>query len=248
MPVGVPKSLDFLPEDEEKKEKEEKEEEKEEEEKKEKGATWVDLYNRLHQTRTLLLCQKLDAELGNNLKGLLVTLSLEKPKHKFFILVNCIGGSLKAGLSLFDMMQMVSPEVRTICVAQAFSMGSLIVSGGVTGHRLAFPHSRVMMHEPVSTYLGHRIGELQEDADEFRRVYKKLVYLYTLTTLQSERRILKDLRKGPFLSPNEAQKHGIVDKVVIVPPASYFYRESAESISRARLRYLQKALNTNQAD
>nr|YP_010422490.1 Clp protease proteolytic subunit [Corydalis lathyrophylla]USG57825.1 Clp protease proteolytic subunit [Corydalis lathyrophylla] len=226
MPVGVPKSLDILQEDEEEKKEEEN--------------------NKLHKTRTLLLCQKLDAETGNNLKGLLVTLSLEKPKHKFFILVNCIGGSLKAGISLFDMMQMVSPEVHTICVAQAFSMGSLIVSGGAISHRLALPHSRLMMHEPVSTYLGRRIGELQEDADEFRRVYKKLIYLYSITTLRTERRIRKDLRKSTFMTPKEAKKHGIVDHVGVVLPGSY--RKSAESIRRNYLRRLQKALNTNQAD
>lgn len=102
------------------------------------------------------------------------------------------------------------------------------------------------MHEPVSTYLGRRIGELQEDADEFRRVYKKLIYLYSITTLRMERRIRKDLRKGTFMTPKEAKKHGIVDHVGVVLPG--YSRKSAESIRRNYLRRLQKALNTNQAD
>nr|YP_010712963.1 ATP-dependent Clp protease proteolytic subunit 1 [Corydalis ledebouriana]WDA93708.1 ATP-dependent Clp protease proteolytic subunit 1 [Corydalis ledebouriana] len=195
MPVGIPKAPFLIPENEE--------------------ATWVDIYNRLHRERCLFLCQKLDYEITNTLVGLLVFLSREDNTRNHFMFINCIGGWVLCGISLFDMMRAVPPYVYTISMGMAYSMGSFVLTAGEIGERIAYPHGRVMIHQPSCSYIGDEIGELYIDGDEFTSIRDNVISLYKQRTGQPWLILYVDMKRDFFMTPDEAQRHGIVDLVGI---------------------------------
>uniref|UniRef100_UPI0030FED78B clp protease proteolytic subunit n=1 Tax=Dactylicapnos schneideri TaxID=3134978 RepID=UPI0030FED78B len=191
MPVGVPKVAFLIPEDEE--------------------ATWVDLYNRLHLERALFLGAKLEWELANNILSLMVYLTRADKTWEQFLFINCPGGWVVCGLAIFDMIRGVPPYVHTIGIGRAYSMGSLVLSAGEFSERLAFPHGRVLLHQPLSSYLeGHM---LTPDTDEVLSLRETVIRLYSQRTGQLSWVIAFDLDRDEFLTPTEAKIHGIVDLV-----------------------------------
>nr|YP_010043238.1 clp protease proteolytic subunit protein [Corydalis shensiana]QPC56998.1 clp protease proteolytic subunit protein [Corydalis shensiana] len=193
MPVGIPKVPFLIPEDEE--------------------ATWVDIYNRLHRERALFLCQKLDFEITNTLVGLVVFLSRDDKTRNQFLFIHCIGGWAICGMGLFDMMRYVPPHVYTLAIGSAYSIGSLVVSGGEVCERIAYPNARVMIHQPASSYIGPEVGVLYMEGDEFKSIYKNVLNIYKQTTGQSLHVLQLDMIRDFFMTPAEAQIHGIVDCV-----------------------------------
>nr|YP_010466029.1 ATP-dependent Clp protease proteolytic subunit [Corydalis temulifolia]QOD41541.1 ATP-dependent Clp protease proteolytic subunit [Corydalis temulifolia] len=198
MPVGIPKVPFLIPKDE--------------------AATWVDIYNRLHRERCLFLCQPLDFEITNNLVGLLVFLTREDMTRNQFLFIHCRGGWVLCGMGLFDMMRGVPPYVFTLSIGLAYSMGSLVLTGGEKGERIAFPHGRVMMHQPISSYIGPEIGEVYGEGDEFLTIRNHVIHLYTQTTGHTFAVIYRDIHRDGFMSPKEAKDHGIVDAVGLDMP------------------------------
>nr|YP_010566916.1 clp protease proteolytic subunit [Medicago ciliaris]UZC32595.1 clp protease proteolytic subunit [Medicago ciliaris] len=132
MPIGVPKVPFTLPEDDD--------------------ATWIDLYNRLFQERLLFLGQEVNSEISNQLVGLMVYLSLEDKTKDLYLFINSPGGEVISGMGVFDIMQTVEADVQTVGVGLAASMGSLLLVGGEITKRLAFPHARIMMHQPATSF------------------------------------------------------------------------------------------------
>nr|UZC31835.1 clp protease proteolytic subunit [Medicago italica] len=193
MPIGVPKVPFQLPEDDE--------------------ASWVDLYNRLYQQRFLFLGQEVNTEISNQLVGLMVYLSLEDKSRDLYLFINSPGGEVISGMAIFDIMQVVEAEVHTVCLGLAASMGSLLLVGGEFTKRLAFPHARVMIHQPATSLYEGQAGECMLEADELRKMRQTITNIYVQRTGKAYWQIYKDMERDCFMSAEEAQSHGIVDMV-----------------------------------
>ncbi|KAL1134179.1 hypothetical protein V6Z11_A12G088700 [Gossypium hirsutum] len=122
----------------------------------EEDAVWVDVYNRLYRERLLFLGQEVDSEISNQLIGLMVYLSIENDTKDLYLFINSPGGWVIPGVAIYDTMQFVQPDVHTICMGLAASMGSFLLAGGEITKRLAFPHARVMIHQPASSFMRHK--------------------------------------------------------------------------------------------
>nr|QJQ77387.1 clp protease proteolytic subunit [Glycyrrhiza pallidiflora]QJQ77469.1 clp protease proteolytic subunit [Glycyrrhiza pallidiflora]QJQ77539.1 clp protease proteolytic subunit [Glycyrrhiza pallidiflora]QYL70849.1 clp protease proteolytic subunit [Glycyrrhiza pallidiflora]WSP02737.1 ATP-dependent Clp protease proteolytic subunit 1 [Glycyrrhiza pallidiflora] len=193
MPIGVPKVPYLVPGDDE--------------------ATWVDLYNRLYQERLLFLGQEINSEISNQLVGLMIFLSREDKNKDLYLLINSPGGDVISGMGIFDTMQMIKAEVQTICVGLAASMGSLILAGGEITKRLAFPHARVMIHQPASSFFEGQTVECMLEADELLKMRRTLTMIYSRRTGKPFWRVYKDTERDFYMSAEEAQAYGIIDTV-----------------------------------
>lgn len=195
MPIGVPKVAYRLPGD--------------------ALSQWIDLYNRLYRERVLFLGSDLDDELANQLVGIMIYLSAEDSNQAIFLYINSPGGSVTCGLSVFDAMHHVEAKVHTVCVGIAASMASFVLAGGDTGLRLAFPHSRIMLHQPLGGGLG-QASDIFAEAQEILRIRKQIGQMYVKITGQDADRISADMNRDYFLSAYEAKDYGefgIVDRV-----------------------------------
>ena len=192
MPIGVPKVAYRLPG--------------------ESSPQWVDLYNRLYRERVLFLGSGLDDELANQLNGIMLYLSAEDSTRRLFLYINSPGGSVTAGLSVFDIMNYVEASVTTIGIGFAASMASFILAGGERGSRIALPHCRVMIHQPQGGMEG-QASEIVLEKDEIVRLRKLLGRIYVDLTGQNLPTIAKDLDRDKYLSAREAREYGIVDLV-----------------------------------
>nr|UZC32671.1 clp protease proteolytic subunit [Medicago ciliaris]UZC32747.1 clp protease proteolytic subunit [Medicago ciliaris]UZC32823.1 clp protease proteolytic subunit [Medicago ciliaris] len=193
MPIGVPKVPFTLPEDDD--------------------ATWIDLYNRLFQERLLFLGQEVNSEISNQLVGLMVYLSLEDKTKDLYLFINSPGGEVISGMGVFDIMQTVEADVQTVGVGLAASMGSLLLVGGEITKRLAFPHARIMMHQPATSFYEGQSGECMLEADELLIMRTTMVKIYVQRTGKDPWQISRDMERDRFMSAEEAQAHGIVDTV-----------------------------------
>lgn len=192
MPIGVPKVPYRLPGD--------------------FSAQWVDLYNRLYRDRILFLCQDLDDELANQLIGIMLYLNAEDTSQGMSIYINSPGGSVTCGIGVYDAMNHIQSDVRTICVGTAASMASFILAGGTRGKRLALPHSRIMIHQPGGGSQGQTSLVLSE-AEEMLRIRDEVVSIYGERTGQTLTRISQDLNRDQFMSSQEAKDYGLVDQI-----------------------------------
>nr|P36387.1 RecName: Full=ATP-dependent Clp protease proteolytic subunit; AltName: Full=Endopeptidase Clp [Pinus contorta]AAA68094.1 ATP-dependent protease proteolytic subunit [Pinus contorta] len=197
MPVGVPKVPFRAPGDED--------------------ATWVDLYNRLYRERLLFLAQDINNEIANQLMGLMVYLSAEDANKEIFSFINCPGGSVIPGVGLYRMMQAIVPDVNTICMGVAASMGSFILIGGEMPKRIALPHARVMIHQPASSYYDGSAADFHNESKHVTLVREYITECYIERTGQPEEVIQRDLNRDVFMSATEAQAYGIVDVVAEDP-------------------------------
>nr|ABY84429.1 ATP-dependent protease proteolytic subunit [Silene flos-cuculi] len=179
----------------------------------EEEATWVDLYNRLYRERLLFLGQEIDTESSNNICGLMIYLSIEDASRNLHLFINSPGGGIISGVSIFDTMQFVLAEVQTICFGLAGSMASFVLLGGELTKRLALPHSRVMMHQPASSFYKDKSRLFSLDSRELLKFREKITLTYAQRTNQPEWVIWEDLERDSFMSPEEALDHGIVDRV-----------------------------------
>nr|QXO15015.1 Clp protease proteolytic subunit [Paphiopedilum bellatulum] len=195
MPVGVPKVPFRIPGEED--------------------AVWVDLYNRLHRERLLFLGQEVDSEISNQLAGLMVYLSIEDATRDLYLFINSPGGWVIPGIAIYDTMQFVVPDVHTICMGLAASMGSFILVGGEITKRLAFPHARVMIHQPASSFYEAQAGEFILEAEELLKLRETLTKAYVQRTDNPLWVISEDMERDVFMSATEAQAHGIVDLVAV---------------------------------
>nr|AHA12780.1 clp protease proteolytic subunit [Canna indica]UGY85585.1 clp protease proteolytic subunit [Canna indica]UGY85670.1 clp protease proteolytic subunit [Canna indica] len=179
----------------------------------EEDATWVDVYNRLHRERLLFLGQEVDSEIANQLLALLLYLSAESYTRDLYLFINSPGGWVMSGMVIYDTMQYVPPDVRTIGLGLAASMGSLLLAGGAKNKRSAFPHARVMIHQPAIAFYEAQAGEFILEAEELLRLRETLTKLYVERTGKPLWVVSEDMERDVFMSATEAQAHGIVDIV-----------------------------------
>nr|QUB01687.1 clp protease proteolytic subunit [Amischotolype hispida] len=181
----------------------------------EEDAVWVDVYNRLYRERLLFLGQEVDSEISNQLVGLMVYLSIENDTRDLYLFINSPGGWVIPGIAIYDTMQFVPPDVYTICMGMAASMGSIILVGGALTKRLAFPHARVMIHQPASSFYEAQAGEFVLEAEELLKLRETLTSIYVERTGKPLWVVSEDMERDVFMSAIEAQAHGIVDLVAV---------------------------------
>lgn len=196
MPIGVPKVPFRLPG--------------------EPSAQWVDLYNRLYRERLLFLCQDLDDELSNQLIGIMLYLNAEEEAKDFYIYINSPGGSVTCGIAVYDIVNYIDSDVTTLCVGTAASMASFILAGGTRGKRIAFPHSRIMIHQPEGGSQG-QASEVLSESEEVVRIRHQVGKIYADRTGQNLNRISRDMDRDQFMSAREAKDYGLIDHL----PLSY---------------------------
>ena len=178
-----------------------------------RGERAFDIYSRLLRERIIFLGTGINDQVSDSLVAQLLFLEAEDPDKDIQIYINSPGGSVTAGLAIYDTMQQISPDVVTICFGVAASMGAFLLSGGTKGKRLALPNSRIMIHQPLGGAQGQAV-EIEIQAKEILFLKKTLNSLLAEHTGQSLEKINEDTERDYFLSPSEAVEYGLIDKVI----------------------------------
>jgi len=178
-----------------------------------RGERAFDIYSRLLRERIIFLGTGINDQVSDSLVAQLLFLEAEDPEKDIQIYINSPGGSVTAGMAIYDTMQQISPDVVTICFGVAASMGAFLLSGGTKGKRLALPNSRIMIHQPLGGAQGQAV-EIEIQAKEILFLKKTLNSLLAEHTGQPLEKINEDTERDYFLSPSEAVKYGLIDKVI----------------------------------
>ena len=178
-----------------------------------RGERAYDIYSRLLKERVIFLVGAVQDQMANIVVAQLLYLESENPDKDINIYINSPGGSVTAGLSIYDTMQFINCDVSTICVGQAASMGALLLSGGENGKRFALPHSRIMVHQPSAGFQG-QATDIDIHAKEVLELKHRLNKIMATHTGQKVAKIEKDLERDNFMSSNEAKSYGLIDTVL----------------------------------
>lgn len=183
-----------------------------------RGDRAFDIYSRLLRERIIFLGTGIDDQVADSLVAQLLFLEAEDPEKDIQIYINSPGGSVTAGLAIYDTMQQVSPDVVTICYGLAASMGAFLLSGGAKGKRLALPNARIMIHQPLGGAQGQAV-DIEIQAKEILYLKETLNSLLAEHTGQPLDKIAEDTDRDYFLSPAEAVEYGLIDRVVEGTPS-----------------------------
>ena len=178
-----------------------------------RGERAYDIYSRLLKERVVFLVGPVDEISANLIVAQFLFLESDNPDKDIFFYINSPGGSVSAGLAIYDTMQFVKPDVSTLCVGQAASMGALLLAAGTSGKRYALPHSRIMIHQPWGGVEG-AAADINIQAREILRLREKLEEILAKHTKQPLDKIKKDTDRDYFMSAEEAKTYGIVDEVI----------------------------------
>nr|QYB22040.1 clp protease proteolytic subunit [Pherosphaera fitzgeraldii]BBF91054.1 ATP-dependent Clp protease proteolytic subunit [Pherosphaera fitzgeraldii] len=180
----------------------------------EEDAVWLEVFNKLYEERLLFLMKPVDDEIGNQLVSIMVYLTLDDQSRDQCLFIHCTGGSVIPGIGIYDTMQYVTPDVYTTVAGLAASMGSLILAGGLFGYRMAFPHAKVMIHQPASSYSsGLSKACIQNDSD-LTLVRELIMEIYIEKTNQNDRSVVwNDLDRDLFMPVKEALTYGLIDVI-----------------------------------
>ena len=179
-----------------------------------RGERGWDIYSRLLKDRIVFLGTPVDDMVANTIIAQLLFLESEDPDKDIMLYINSPGGIVTSGMAIFDTMKVIRCDVATICMGQASSMGSFLLSGGTKGKRYSLPHSRILMHQPLGGFSG-QATDIEIHAREILRTREKLIELYSQHTGQPEDRIRRDMERDFFMSAAEAKEYGIVDEVLV---------------------------------
>tara|TARA_B100001765_G_C19415569_1_gene298691 strand:- start:149 stop:763 length:615 start_codon:yes stop_codon:yes gene_type:complete len=178
-----------------------------------RGERAYDIYSRLLKERIVFLVGPLNDHVASLITAQLLFLESENPKKEIYFYINSPGGLVTSGLGIFDTMQYIKPEVSTLCIGQASSMGSFLLSAGEKGKRFSLPNSRIMVHQPSAGFQG-QATDIEIHANEILSLKKRLNAIYAKNTSRSSEEINKALERDKFMSPNEAKDFGLIDQVV----------------------------------
>ncbi|WP_219837999.1 ATP-dependent Clp endopeptidase proteolytic subunit ClpP [Paenibacillus sp. R14(2021)] len=178
-----------------------------------RGERSYDIYSRLLKDRIIFLGSAIDDDVANAVIAQLLFLAADDPEKDIHLYINSPGGSVTAGMGIFDTMQFIKPDVSTICVGLAASMGSLLLTAGAKGKRFALPNSEVMIHQPLGGVRG-QASDIAIHADWILKTKKKLNQILSDRTGQPYERIDRDTDRDNFMSAEEALSYGLIDKVV----------------------------------
>jgi ATP-dependent Clp protease protease subunit len=178
-----------------------------------RGERSYDIYSRLLKDRVIFMTGQVEDHMANLVVAQMLFLESENPDKDIHLYINSPGGSVTAGLSIYDTMQFIKPDVSTMCIGQAASMGAMLLAGGAKGKRLALPHSRMMIHQPSGGAQG-QASDIEIQANEIIKLRLNLNVLLAEHTGKSVEAIAKDTERDNFMSADEAQEYGLVDKVI----------------------------------
>jgi ATP-dependent Clp protease protease subunit len=175
---------------------------------------WIDIYTRLSQERIIFLGQEVNDSIANRIVAFLLYLDSEDPSKPIYLYINSPGGSVTAGMAIYDTMQYIKSEVITICVGLAASMGAFLLAAGSPGKRLALPHARIMIHQPMGGTGRRQATDIEIEAKEILRIRRQLNEIMAQRTGQTIDKIAKDTDRDYFMSAAEAVEYGLIDKVI----------------------------------
>ncbi|EKE03092.1 MAG: hypothetical protein ACD_20C00261G0002 [uncultured bacterium] len=178
-----------------------------------RGERSFDIFSRLLRERIIFLGTPVDDMVANLIVAQLLLLDSENPEKDIMLYINSPGGSVTAGLAIYDTMQHIRADVNTICLGQAASMGAFLLAAGTPGKRMALPHSRVLIHQPLGGAQG-QATDIEIQAAEIGRIKRTLNELLAKHTGQSFKKIEKDTDRDYIMTPQEALEYGMVDKVI----------------------------------
>lgn len=178
-----------------------------------RGERSYDIYSRLLKERVIFVVGQVEDYMANLIVAQLLFLESENPDKDIHLYINSPGGSVTAGLSIYDTMQFIKPDVSTMCIGQAASMGALLLAGGAKGKRLALPHSRMMIHQPSGGAQG-QASDIEIQAQEILKLRHQLNKIMALHTGKSIEVIDKETERDNFMSAQEALEYGLVDRVL----------------------------------
>ena len=178
-----------------------------------RGERAYDIYSRLLKERIVFVVGTINDTVASLITAQLLFLESENPKKEIYLYINSPGGLVTSGLGIYDTMQYIKPDVSTLCIGQAASMGSFLLAAGQKGKRFSLPNSRIMVHQPSAGFQG-QATDIEIHANEVLALKKRLNEIYSKHTDQSVDSIKKALERDNFMTPENAKKFGLIDKVV----------------------------------
>ncbi len=184
-----------------------------------RGERAYDIYSRLLKDRIVFLGSVVTDDVANVITAQLLFLESEDPTRDIYFYINSPGGAVTAGLAIYDTMQYIRPEISTVCLGQAASMGAVLLAAGVKGKRYALPHSRIMIHQPLGEFHGQAV-DVDIQAREIIRMREELNEILMKHTGQNLKKIEKDTDRDLFMSGKQALEYGLIDEVIVNRPDS----------------------------
>jgi ATP-dependent Clp protease protease subunit len=178
-----------------------------------KGERSYDIYSRLLKENVIFLVGQVEDHMANLIVAQMLFLEAENPEKDIYLYINSPGGSVTAGMAIYDTMNFIKPDVSTVCVGQAASMGAFLLSGGAKGKRYALPNARVMIHQPLGGFQG-QASDFEIHAKEILSIKEKMNRLMAEHTGQPYEKVAQDTDRDNFLSATESQEYGLIDKVL----------------------------------
>jgi ATP-dependent Clp protease protease subunit len=178
-----------------------------------RGEREYDIFSRLLNERIIFLGSAVDDQVANLIVAQLLHLESSDPDKDISIYINSPGGSIYAGMAIYDTMQFIKPDVQTICCGIAMSMGSLLLTGGAAGKRFSLPNSRILIHQPSAGFEGQS-SDIEIHMNEILKTRAKIDEIYAHHTKQSLERVHEDMERDRFFKPDEAVEYGLIDKVI----------------------------------
>ena len=178
-----------------------------------RGEREFDIYSRLLNERIVFLGTPIDDMIANLIVAQLLHLESQDPDKDISIYINCPGGSIYSGLAIYDTMQFIKPEIQTICVGIAMSMGSLLLTGGTKGKRFSLPNSRLLIHQPSAGFEG-MATDVEIHAREIMKTRERVEHIYAQHTGRTVEQVHRDMERDRFFKPDEALEYGLIDKVI----------------------------------
>jgi len=178
-----------------------------------RGERQFDIYSRLLKERVVFIVGQIEDHMANLIVAQLLFLESENPDKDIHLYINSPGGSVSAGMAIYDTMQFIKPDVSTMCIGQAASMGAFLLTAGAEGKRFALPHSRMMIHQPLGGFQG-QASDIDIHAREILSIRERLNKIMAKHTGQSIEKITQDTDRDNFMSADEAVKYGLIDEVI----------------------------------
>jgi ATP-dependent Clp protease protease subunit len=178
-----------------------------------RGEREFDIYSRLLNERIIFLGSPVDDQIANLVVAQMLHLESQDPDKDISLYINTPGGSIYAGLAIYDTMQFIKPDVATMVVGIAMSMGSLLLTGGAKGKRMALPNSRILIHQPSAGFEG-QATDIEIHAAEILKTRKRIDEIYSLHTGQPEEQVRRDMERDRFFKADQAQEYGLIDRVI----------------------------------
>ncbi len=174
---------------------------------------WISIYNRLYQERIIFIGEPIDDQVANTVVAVMLYLNSQDQNKDIVMYINSPGGSVTAGMAIYDTMNHIKPDIVTVCVGLAASMGAFLLGGGTKGKRFALPHSRIMIHQPSGGAQG-QASDIEIRAKETLRVKRRMNEMMASMTGQPLEKIERDVERDYYMSALEAQTYGLVDRVI----------------------------------